>query len=270
MRLGRSRHSPQTLGRADWVLPSSDRADPLLEVRETALPGDPVTTLHVLRVFVGPDGGGGNPLGVFLDGAAIEAERRQAVTVELGFSETVFVDDVRRGAIRIFLPTTETLFAGHPTVGTAWLLREVGSPVEVLRPPAGDVPVRYDEERTSIRTRVGWMPGAIRVVELGSAEEVEAHPGQAMDEPWLYIWAWEDEAAGRLRARAFPTNFGVLEDEASGAASVFMGDLLGRPLTIRQGVGSEIVVRPHDDGTIEIGGRTEIVQTREYPVGRSA
>jgi predicted PhzF superfamily epimerase YddE/YHI9 len=141
-------------------------------------------------------------------------------------------------------------------------------PVAVLRPPAGEVPVRYDDERTWIRARVDWMPGVVRVVELGSVEEVEARPGQAMGEPWLYIWAWEDEAAGRLQARAFPTNFGLLEDEASGAASVFMGDLLRRPLTIRQGVGSEIVVRPHDDGTIEIGGRTEIVETREYPVGR--
>jgi predicted PhzF superfamily epimerase YddE/YHI9 len=227
-----------------------------------------MTTLHVLRVFVGPDGGGGNPLGVFLDGAAIEAERRQAVTVELGFAETVFVDDVKRGAIRIFLPTQEAAFAGHPTVGTAWLLREVGSAVDVVRPPAGDVPVRYDAERTWIRARAAWMPGVIRVVELGSAAEVEAHPGQAMGEPWLYVWAWEDEAAGRLRARAFPTNFGVLEDEASGAASIFMGDLLGRALTIRQGVGSEIVVLPDDDGTVEIGGRTEIVQTRDYRSNR--
>jgi predicted PhzF superfamily epimerase YddE/YHI9 len=143
-------------------------------------------------------------------------------------------------------------------------------PVDSLRPPAGEVPVRYDEERTWVRARVAWMPGVIRVVEHPSVEEVETHPGQAMREPWLYIWAWEDEAAGRLRARAFPTNFGVLEDEASGAASIFMGDMLGRPLTIRQGVGSEIVVRPHDDGTIEIGGRTEIVETREYPVGPAA
>ena len=89
-----------------------------------------------------------------------------------------------------------------------------------------------------------------------------------MGEPWLYIWAWEDEVAGRLRSRSFPTNYGILEDEASGAASVVMGDRLGRPLTILQGVGSEIVVRPHDDGTVEIGGRTEIVQRREFAVGR--
>lgn len=223
-----------------------------------------MTTLHVLRVFVGPDGGGGNPLGVFLDGAAVEPDRRQAVTLDLGFSETVFVDDLARAAIRIYLPNTETAFAGHPAVGAAWLLREVGSPTDLLRPPIGEVPVRYEGDRTWIRAKAAWMPGVIKVVQLGSAAEVEAHPGQAMGEPWLYVWAWEDEAAGRLRARAFPTNFGVLEDEASGAASVFMGDLLGRPLVIRQGVGSEIVVQPHGDGTIEIGGRTELVETREY------
>jgi hypothetical protein len=47
-----------------------------------------------------------------------------------------------------------------------------------------------------------------------------------------------------------------------------MGALLGRPLTIRQGVGSEILVRPQADGTIEIGGRVELVETREYDRGQ--
>ena len=51
------------------------------------------TELTVLRVFVGPDGRGGNPLGVFLDGAAIPRDLRQAVAHELNYSETVFVDD---------------------------------------------------------------------------------------------------------------------------------------------------------------------------------
>src|SRR5260221_5637579 len=49
--------------------------------------------LNVLRVFLGPDGGGGNLLGVFLDGTSIESGRRHAVAAELGFSETVFVDE---------------------------------------------------------------------------------------------------------------------------------------------------------------------------------
>jgi hypothetical protein len=47
-----------------------------------------------------------------------------------------------------------------------------------------------------------------------------------------------------------------------------MGGLLGRPLTIRQGVGSEILVRPADDGTVEIGGRVELVATREHDTGQ--
>src|SRR5436309_10336956 len=97
--------------------------------------------LNVLRVFTGEDGSGGNPLGVFLDGAAIPPERRQTVAAELGFSETVWVDSIEgRGAtIRIFTPGIEMRFAGHPTVGTSWLLRQVGGPVEVLHVPAGDV-----------------------------------------------------------------------------------------------------------------------------------
>jgi predicted PhzF superfamily epimerase YddE/YHI9 len=225
-----------------------------------------VTDLHVLRVFVGPDGGGGNPLGVFLDGSAVPADRRQAIAAELGFSETVFVDDRGLGAIRIFTPASELPFAGHPTVGTAWLLRETGTPVAVLRPPAGDVGVRHDTERTWIRARAEWVHD-IRIEQLASAADVEAHSGQPMGTPGLYVWAWEDEASGRLRSRYFATDVGILEDEATGAAAVVMGDRLGRPVTIRQGVGSEIVVRPQDDGTVEIGGRVELLEVREFPPG---
>jgi predicted PhzF superfamily epimerase YddE/YHI9 len=219
--------------------------------------------LHVLRVFVGPDGRGGNPLGVFLDGADVAPGRRQAVAAELGFSETVFVDDRERGAVRIFTPAAELPFAGHPSVGTAWLLRETGTPIAVLRPPAGDVPVRHDQERTWIRARAEWVD-LFRIDRLASAADVEAHPQPAMGEAGLYIWAWADEPAGIIRSRSFPTDLGIAEDEATGIAAVAMGALLARPLTIRQGVGSEIVVEPADDGTVEIGGRVELVETRDF------
>ena len=84
-----------------------------------------VTELHVLRVFLGPDGRGGNPLGVFLDGGVFPRDRRLAVAHELGFSETVFVDEVDgdRARIAIYTPAMEMAFAGHPSVGTSWLLR---------------------------------------------------------------------------------------------------------------------------------------------------
>jgi predicted PhzF superfamily epimerase YddE/YHI9 len=222
-----------------------------------------VTGLHVLRVFVGPDERAGNPLGVFLDGDAIPADRRQAVAAELGFSETIFIDDRVLGTCQIFTPAAELPFAGHPSVGAAWLLRESGTPVEVLRPPAGDVPVRHDADRTWIRARTDWVD-FFTIQQLASAEEVEALRPPPMGTPGTYVWAWLDEAAGVVRSRSFPTDLGIAEDEATGIAAVAMGGLLGRPLTIRQGVGSEILVRPVDDETVEIGGRVETVETREF------
>jgi predicted PhzF superfamily epimerase YddE/YHI9 len=78
------------------------------------------------------------------------------------------------------------------------------------------------------------------------------------------VWAWIEEGEGVIRSRYFATDVGIVEDEATGAAAVLMGHLIGRPITIRQGVGSEILVRPQPDGTIEIGGRVELVDVREY------
>ena len=63
-----------------------------------------MTELTVLRVFVGPDGRGGNPLGVVLDGAAIPETQRQAVAAAVGFSETVFIDDAATGADGVAQP----------------------------------------------------------------------------------------------------------------------------------------------------------------------
>jgi predicted PhzF superfamily epimerase YddE/YHI9 len=224
-----------------------------------------VTQLHVLRVFVGPAGRGGNPLGVFIDGTAVEAADRQAVAIALGFSETVFVDDISddTATIRIFTPGRELSFAGHPTVGTSWLLATVAQPVATLCVPAGDVATWQDGQLTWIRARAAWVH-AIELRHLGAPAEVDALPLQAMGEPGRYAWAWEDEATGRLRSRYFATDVGILEDEATGAAAVVMGDRLGRPLTIRQGVGSELHVRPdRATGTVAVGGRTELVEVRE-------
>lgn len=222
--------------------------------------------LHVVRVFVGPDGTGGNLLGVFLDGHLVPPERRLAVTSELGFSETVFVDDLS-GRLAIFVPAAEVPFAGHPLVGTAWLLAETGRPLNVLRPPAGDVPTWHEADVTWIQARASLvdLPVLPHFVEYPAADEIDALPGQA-SEPWLYAWAWEDRSAGHLRSRSFPTWAGIAEDEASGAAAVLMGERLQRAVTIRQGVGSEIVVRPGPNGAVEIGGRCALVEVRDHPV----
>jgi predicted PhzF superfamily epimerase YddE/YHI9 len=222
-------------------------------------------TFHLVRVFIGTNGAGGNPLAVFLDGKAIPPDRRLAVTAELGYSESVFVDDLDQGRLAIFVPTSELPFAGHPTVGAAWLLDQIGHPVDILRVPAGDVPTWRDAEWTWVRAQPKWIDFRVNpnFVQMANAAEVDALPGSS-DEPWLYAWAWIDEPAGRLRARSFPTWAGIEEDEASGAAAVLMGGRLGRELLISQGVGSEIVARPGPDGTVEIGGRCSLAEVGEY------
>ena len=221
------------------------------------------TGLTVLKVFVGPDGRGGNPLGIVLDGAAVPgAERRQALAARLGFSETVFVDDAASGAIRIFTPGAELAFAGHPTVGTGWLLRRLGLGGDVLRPPAGDVVTWQDGDLGWIRADPAWIHPIDRVQypTVGEVDALVAPDGGAESR---YCWAWIDEPAGVLRARYFPTAFGIREDEATGAAAVMMGGLLGRPLEIRQGLASQLLVRPGPAGRVEVGGRVEPVEDRE-------
>ena len=222
-----------------------------------------MSRLHVLKVFVGEDGAGGNPLGVFLDGGEIQEGDRQAVAADLGFSETVFVDDSERGVLRIFTPGTELPFAGHPLVGTAWLLAHEGLGVPALRPPAGEVPVRSDGDLTFITGRPEWAPG-FEHVQLDSPEEVEALSGPPEGHDLVGVWAWEDEEAGRVRVRVFAPRVGVEEDEATGAHAVRLAARLGREIVIRQGEGSLILAEPRPDGTVEIGGRTEPVETREY------
>ena len=64
--------------------------------------------------------------------------------------------------------------------------------------------------------------------------------------------------------RVFPARLGIEEDEATGAHAVRLAALLGRELKIRQGFGSVILASPRDDGTVEIGGRTERVEVRDY------
>lgn len=221
-----------------------------------------MTALRVLKVFVGPDGRGGNPLGIVLDGPAVPEDRRQAVAAALGFSETVFVDDAPSGVIRIYTPAAELSFAGHPTVGTGWLLRQLGLGGAVLRPPAGEVPTWQDDALSWIRARPAWVH-PIERVECPTPAAVEALAGPPGGGGSTYAWSWIDEAAGILRARYFVPALGIGEDEATGAAAVMMGGVFRRPLEIRQGVGSVLDVRPGPDETVEVGGRVEAVEVRE-------
>jgi predicted PhzF superfamily epimerase YddE/YHI9 len=202
-------------------------------------------SVRVLRVFTDASGASGNPVGVVRDAESLARERRQAIAAELGYSETVFVE--RGTHIQIFTPTTELPFAGHPLVGTAWLLRE-----PTVHAPAGEVRARVEGERAWVLARAQWCPPFERR-QLASPAEVDAFA--VPDSGSVQVWAWSNERRGRIRARVFAPDLGVPEDPATGSATVVLCAALDRAITIDQGPHCEIEARPLDDGWIELGGR---------------
>jgi predicted PhzF superfamily epimerase YddE/YHI9 len=204
-----------------------------------------VTTVRVLRVFTDAAGFSGNPLGVVRGAERIDRSRRQAISAELGFSETVFVEDDER--VQIFTPAVELPFAGHPLVGSAWLLRR-----PLLHCPAGVVRTRVAGDRAWIEARAEWCPPFERR-QLDGPADVAAFA--VPEEGNLQVWAWADERDGRIRARVFAPDLGVHEDPATGSAAVALCAALGRAIVIEQGPHCLIEARPRTDGIIELGGR---------------
>ena len=95
----------------------------------------------------------GNPLATFTRCGSLSDEEMQRIAREINFSETTFIrsDEPQDGGydVRIFTPATEIDFAGHPTLGTAFIVREhiVQKPVNriVLNLKVGQVPVEFPD-----------------------------------------------------------------------------------------------------------------------------
>src|SRR6185437_8128107 len=198
----------------------------------------------------------GNQLAVFTDAREIPEDRLQQLAREINFSETVFVYPAAgdgHARMRIFTPSVELPFAGHPVLGTAFVL---GGPLQLeelwLETGAGVVPVRL--ERDGSRIAFGWMrqppfpfepydraqdlltvlgveesglpvelyrqgPGHV-LVELGSPEAVAAlrPDGDALLEVGPYgtdCFARDGES---WKSRVFVPSHGVGEDPATGSA----------------------------------------------------
>jgi len=98
---------------------------------------------------------GGNPLAVFPDARGLVAERMQPIAREFNLSETTFVlpPETPEGThrVRIFTPATELSFAGHPTVGTAYVLAWIG-----------DVKLDREVVHVAFEEGVGIVPVTIR------------------------------------------------------------------------------------------------------------
>jgi len=127
----------------------------------------------------------GNQLAVFTDARDLDAALMQALAREMNYSESVFVLPAQAGGharMRIFTPRQEIPFAGHPVLGTAFVVGEATQLGEVaLETGAGLVPVRL--EREGPRVIFGWMTQPVpRVVPFPQQAELLAALGVAGSE----------------------------------------------------------------------------------------
>ncbi len=204
----------------------------------------------------------GNPLAVFPDAPDFDDATMQRVARELNLSETVFVyppsSPQCAARVRIFTPAQEVPFAGHPTVGTAWVLRDEGRVATdhfALEELVGPVAVRTYDDLLWLRTPpVSFGPEYDRqdcASAMGvSAEDLLDAPPQMVSagNPNIYIAlksreavdrAWADLAGMRMiqksgdpicifvftpttegaYSRMFAAAHGIAEDPATGSAT---------------------------------------------------
>ena len=199
----------------------------------------------------------GNQLAVFTDAREIDGALMQALAKEIGYSESTFVlpaEHGRTARIRIFTPASELPFAGHPTLGTAWVL---GSPLQraliELETGQGIIPVELerDENGALVFGRTVQPVPAIEsypesqrllralgvddsklpidtydngpqftMVALGSEEDVAALRPDfgALTDLEVNVSCLAG-AGTRWKTRMFAPALGVLEDAATGAAA---------------------------------------------------
>jgi len=127
----------------------------------------------------------GNPVAVVLDAEDLSTEQMQRIAVEFGYSETTFVlppDDAAHTArVRIFTPSREIPFAGHPNVGTAYVLATYAAMNDTPLPEtllfeeiAGLVPVRLLKDNGTVTGAEFVTPEALSCRSEVSPEQVAA------------------------------------------------------------------------------------------------
>ncbi|MCD6008167.1 PhzF family phenazine biosynthesis protein [Halomonas sp. IOP_31] len=134
----------------------------------------------------------GNPLAVFPFAEGIGSENMQAIANELNLSETVFVGQTNapdRFPIRIFTPTMELPFAGHPTVGTAHLLAELelarrDSPL-ILEAEVGPLGVTFKQDLACFTTAQSVEIRNSTLTRTTAAQLLGLGEGQIISDPVL-------------------------------------------------------------------------------------
>ena len=259
--------------------------------------------IQVLRVFTrGAEGG--NHLGVVHDVTGLRDERMQEIAAELGFSETIYLDWRESGIphARIFTPARELPFAGHPLVGAAWSLSNLGpGTVDRVTCGVGEIPFRVEGDTAWVDTpmvtdvepaddaaalaataglpapdRALWakMPIPYFVALYDSPDAVAAaapDPGGLQDSG-LDMCYLVHRSGSAAKVRFFAPSAGVMEDPATGSAAAalaavarFEGEAEGA-LHITQGdeMGQPCDIHLRWDGEhASLGGTVVRDETRE-------
>jgi trans-2,3-dihydro-3-hydroxyanthranilate isomerase len=172
----------------------------------------------------------GNQLAVFTDGREVDEETMQKLAKEMNFSESVFVLPPEAGGharIRIFTPAVELPFAGHPVLGSAFVL---AAPLQLgeirLETGQGIVPVTL--EREGARITFGWMQQPVPEYEpFADAEELQELLGFRSQLPveiyylgpsHVYLELGSEDEVAALRP-----DFGALEGLTSAGVNCFAG-----------------------------------------------
>jgi len=241
---------------------------------------------YVLRVFTRGNEGG-NHLGVVTDRSGLPPAKMQEIAAELGYPETVFLDwrERENPKVRIFTPTVELPFAGHPLVGITRVLHMLGpggptqiecgiGPIQIgldgesawVAAPLNQMvtldvglPDGYDPGSAVLSTARADMPIAYHVVEMVDSAAVSAAPLA----PDGMVVVFVRTSPHTAHVRFFAPFAGIPEDPATGSAPVGLAAVLRArgetegSLTISQGdeMGAPSTIHlSWDDHGARIGG----------------
>ncbi|MDQ6857890.1 MAG: PhzF family phenazine biosynthesis protein [Chloroflexota bacterium] len=205
---------------------------------------------------------GGNQLAVFRDGSGLDDRAMQTAAKELNLPETTFVVAAEQGGdhrLRIFTPARELPFAGHPTVGTAFVLAngrdaalrleegvgilavtvrdgftEMEQPLPAFEPVpdraavATSVSLRLDDLDPALPVEVGSSGNRFMFVAVTSLDAVKRAAPRDLTEA-VYIFTTQTvEPASTVHGRMYAPWQGIAEDPATGSANGPLGAYLVR------------------------------------------
>ena len=223
----------------------------------------PEYAYRIVNVFADPESPGkltGNPLCVFEDARGLDGATMQALAQQFNLSETTFVlpSDQATASVRIFTPAAELPFAGHPTLGTAHVVRTLGKTGDsvTLEMKAGVIPVKargadWTLQANAPRTRAAAdtaqiasvlgietreIAGAPLWVDTGSEQLVVplARPeavrrwrpdaARMVNQDMARVYVWARAGGSDVLARFFMVKHGALgEDFGTGSAAANLG-----------------------------------------------